>query len=184
MTLQSFVLVYQRHLVDISRIIRDANGSYGLYPRLYKPKLCGSPGSNKPRPVSVGVVPFPSLRHLCLLGHNPFDDDTIFRGNAATLETLDIQLDSIAVAMLRSLVVLTPVSHPRLKFVKTNFCGDLPGDQCDSTIDCLQLALSVGSKAAVRHIYGRFGVVNLLPALPLFSEDPVYSSTDALDFSN
>ncbi|KAJ2013821.1 hypothetical protein GGI14_005180 [Coemansia sp. S680] len=40
----------------------------------------------------------------------------------------------------------------------------------NSTIDCLQLALSVGSKAAVRHIYGRFGVANLLPALLLFSD--------------
>ncbi|KAJ2012255.1 hypothetical protein GGI14_005884, partial [Coemansia sp. S680] len=144
MTLQYFVLAYQGHLVDISRIIRDANGSYVSYPRLYKLKLCGSPGGNKPRPVSVGVVPFPSLRHLCLFGHNPFDDDTLFRGNAATLETLDMQVDSKTVSMLRRLVVFTPVSHPRLKFVKANFCGDLPGDQYDFTIDSLQLALRVG----------------------------------------
>ncbi|KAJ2440745.1 hypothetical protein GGI03_008532, partial [Coemansia sp. RSA 2337] len=94
MTLQSFDLAYQRHPVDISRIIRDASGSYVSYPRLYKLKLRGSLGGNKPRPVSVGVVPFPSLRHLCLFGHNPFDDDTLFRGNVATLETLDMQLDS------------------------------------------------------------------------------------------
>ncbi|KAJ1918016.1 hypothetical protein GGI16_001776 [Coemansia sp. S142-1] len=172
MTLQSYVLAYQRHLVDISRIIRDASGSYVSYPRLYKLKLCGSPGDNKPRPVSVGVVPFPSLRHLCLFGHNPFDDDTLFRGNAATLETLDMQLDSKTVSMLRRLMIFTPVSHPRLKFVNTNFCGDLPRDQYNSTVDCLQLALSVGPKAAVRHIYGRFGDANLLPALPLFSDNP------------
>ncbi|KAJ2241617.1 hypothetical protein GGI13_007268 [Coemansia sp. RSA 455] len=170
MTLQSFVLVYQRHLVDISRIIRDANGSYVSYPRLYKLKLCGSPGDNKPRSVSVGVVPFPSLRHLFLFGHNPFDDDALFRCNAATLETLDMQVDSKTVSMLRRLVVLTPVSHPRLKFVNTNFCGDLPGDQYDASVDFLQLALSVGPKA-VRHIYGRFGDAKLLSAPPLFIDN-------------
>ncbi|KAJ2046403.1 hypothetical protein GGI08_006539 [Coemansia sp. S2] len=64
------------------------------------------------------------------------------------------------------------VSHPRLKFVNTNFCGDLPKDRYDSTIDCLQFALSVGPKAAVRHIYGRFGDANLLSALLLFSDNP------------
>ncbi|KAJ2756861.1 hypothetical protein GGI19_000516 [Coemansia pectinata] len=171
MTLQSFVLAYQHHLADISRIIRDASGSYVTYPCLRKLKLCGSPGY-KPRPVSDGVVPFPSLRHLCLFGHNPFDDDTLFRGNAATLETLDMLLDSKTVGMLRSHKVFTPVSHPRLQFVNTNFCGDLPEDQYDSTVDCLQFALSVGLKAAVRHFYGRFGDTNLLAALPLFSDNP------------
>ncbi|KAJ2058252.1 hypothetical protein GGI17_005166 [Coemansia sp. S146] len=172
MTLQSFVLAYQHHLTDIFRIIRDASGSYVTYPCLRKLKLCGSPGYAKPRPVSDGVVPFPSLRHLCLFGHNPFDDDTLFRGNAATLETLDMQLDSKAVGMLRSHKVFTPVSHPRLQFVNTNFCGDLPGDQYDSTVDCLQFALSVGPKSAVRHFYGRFKDANLFAALHLFSDNP------------
>ncbi|KAJ2086355.1 hypothetical protein GGI16_006618, partial [Coemansia sp. S142-1] len=116
--------------------------------------LCGSPGDNKPRSVSVGVVPFPSLRHLCLFGHNPFDDDTLFWGKAATLETLDMQLDSKTFSMLRRLVVFTPVSHPRLKFVKPNFCGDLPGDQYDSAVDSLQLALRVGLNMVVLYMDG------------------------------
>ncbi|KAJ2507136.1 hypothetical protein IWW47_001251, partial [Coemansia sp. RSA 2052] len=50
----------------------------------------------------------------------PFGDDVLFRGNAATLECLDIVLNSEMVAMLRQRNVFTPTSHPKLKCVNIN----------------------------------------------------------------
>ncbi|KAJ2891972.1 hypothetical protein GGI21_005722, partial [Coemansia aciculifera] len=100
-TLQSLVLNIVQS-ASASSLIQCDDGSHVLYPHLASLKLWWWPVNDKlRRPVfSGGVVPFPSLRSIRLLGFYPFGDDTLFRGNAATLECLEIKLDAPTVAML------------------------------------------------------------------------------------
>ncbi|KAJ2910372.1 hypothetical protein GGI21_000939 [Coemansia aciculifera] len=46
-------------------------------------------------PVFLDAEPFSNLRELCIEVDYPFGDDTLFRGNSATLEYLDMQLFSV-----------------------------------------------------------------------------------------
>ncbi|KAJ2334372.1 hypothetical protein GGI00_001888, partial [Coemansia sp. RSA 2681] len=105
--------------VDISSLIQDANGRYVEYPCLHtlELRLQTAAPSKQPR-VFAGAVPFPKLRRLCIDTRYPFGDDTPFRGNAAMLEHLSIMLCQDLASMLKQHSVFTPVSHPRLSFVK------------------------------------------------------------------
>ncbi|KAJ2081401.1 hypothetical protein GGI09_007625, partial [Coemansia sp. S100] len=88
LTLQSLDIKFQT--ADIADLIRDCNGIYVTYPHLLKLKLIGpSNFTNVRRPVFSGVVPFPILTFLSLQLRYQFDDDTFFRGNAATLQFLE-----------------------------------------------------------------------------------------------
>ncbi|KAJ2442977.1 hypothetical protein GGF42_006786 [Coemansia sp. RSA 2424] len=110
---------------DIAGLIRDANGSsYLEYPCLHKLKL-SSYDSISPSMSSVfsGAVPFPSLRHLSISCDYPFADDMLFRGNSATLESLEVTPHPATVAMLTSCNLFTPTSHPKLQRVNI---GALP----------------------------------------------------------
>ncbi|KAJ2337101.1 hypothetical protein GGI00_000448 [Coemansia sp. RSA 2681] len=77
----------------------------------------------------------------------PFGDDVLFRGNAATLEFLDIVLDREMVAMVRQRNVFTPISHPKLQCVNIKL---RPYDTLDvfTTSDYWQFALSIASRAS------------------------------------
>ncbi|KAJ2881487.1 hypothetical protein H4R27_004053, partial [Coemansia aciculifera] len=100
-------------------IFHNADGGYITYPRLYTLKLADIAGIHDPAQlVSRGVVPFPRLRHIQLRSYNPFGDDVLFRGNAASLESLDMQLSIIDADMLHTYRTFTPTSHLKLKYVK------------------------------------------------------------------
>ncbi|KAJ2877009.1 hypothetical protein GGH93_000273 [Coemansia aciculifera] len=152
MTLQSLDLTYYHRLTDISRIIRDDRGSYVTYPCLCILILRGSRGYNEPGLIFDDVVPFPSLRCLHLSGRHPFDDDTLLRGNAATLETLFMDLDYETIAMLRRHNVFTPDSHPRLQCVRTLPTLDIQPRASMSFAEFMLFALSIGWSAAGRVI--------------------------------
>ncbi|KAJ2334809.1 hypothetical protein GGI00_001676 [Coemansia sp. RSA 2681] len=79
----------------------------------------------------------------------PFGDDVLFRGNAATLEYLKIELDSELVAMLEQRNVFTPTSHPNLKCVNINLrFSDAPGAFATAS-EYMQFVLSIAPRASV-----------------------------------
>ncbi|KAJ2491211.1 hypothetical protein IWW37_002463 [Coemansia sp. RSA 2050] len=78
-----------RTTTDMTGLIRYSDGSYVQYPCLQTLRLSDRPRVDAPcRPVFPGAVPFPSLRRLALGARFYFDDDTVFRGNDATLESV------------------------------------------------------------------------------------------------
>ncbi|KAJ2454177.1 hypothetical protein GGF42_003662 [Coemansia sp. RSA 2424] len=77
--------------MDISGLIHYPDGGYVEYPLLIKLEMQVHHDSVK-RPTFAGAVPFPVLRDLRIVGFYPFGDDTLFRGNMATLERLHLVL--------------------------------------------------------------------------------------------
>ncbi|KAJ2025144.1 hypothetical protein GGI06_000701 [Coemansia sp. S85] len=117
-TLQSLVLGSEPDIY-IQGIVMDADGNHVSYPCLHTLaiwEMGDSLGSE--RPVFKGAAPFPILRRLRISMDVPFGDDTFFRGNAATLEAIDMQLDIESISMFRKYKVFVPGSHPRLQVVK------------------------------------------------------------------
>ncbi|KAJ1884094.1 hypothetical protein LPJ71_009838, partial [Coemansia sp. S17] len=89
-TLQSLD-VLESTITNVNGLILDDDGSYMQYPCLHTLKFSGRRGPDVPRLlVFPGAVPFPSLRKLSIGFKCLFGDDTLFRGNAATLETLSL----------------------------------------------------------------------------------------------
>ncbi|KAJ2639886.1 hypothetical protein GGF44_002634, partial [Coemansia sp. RSA 1694] len=102
--------------------------------------------------VSNGAVVFPSLLHLGIHGFYPFDDDVLFRGNAATLESLQTCLSPATVAILKRHKVFTPTSHPKLKYVNTDMrFSDVPSPFATAA-EYLQFVLKIAPGASVRTI--------------------------------
>ncbi|KAJ2641438.1 hypothetical protein GGF44_002122, partial [Coemansia sp. RSA 1694] len=147
--------------MDYTELIRDpdSGGRWIEYPRLrtlgiyseYETAL--SRGS-----ISNGAAPFPQLRRLAMRRAYPFGDDVLFRGNAATLEFLDIVPDPEMVAMLRQRNVFTPTSHPKLQCVKVNLRSSDVGHVFATASEYLQFSLSIAPRASVLTI----------PSLPIF----------------
>ncbi|KAJ2880372.1 hypothetical protein H4R27_004759 [Coemansia aciculifera] len=93
--------IFLATMIDVAGLIQNSDGSYVQYPCLHTLELCDSRDvGEKPRLVFPGAVPFPSLRHLNMEFVNPFGDDTAFRGNAATLESLNILPNLVMVRIL------------------------------------------------------------------------------------
>ncbi|KAJ2068599.1 hypothetical protein GGI03_000293 [Coemansia sp. RSA 2337] len=132
-------------------LIRDAGGDYVCYPRLRVLKLEHySDFERYGSSVLPSVVPFPTLRILSLTGRCPFGDDTIFRGNAATLESLVLKTNHDDIAKLVERGVFTSTSHPRLQCVKFLHTGYYGSRQYALYVEYLSLMLSIAPNAAVR----------------------------------
>ncbi|KAJ2907945.1 hypothetical protein GGI21_003379, partial [Coemansia aciculifera] len=111
---------------------------------------------------------FPSLQHLTIRRDYPFGDDTLFRGNAASLEILHMMPSRDICDILLIHSVFAPTSHPKLRRVKIE---ELPEDMpshFESSTAYLQFVLGIGPMAAVREIAGVGDKDWLLPALSLF----------------
>ncbi|KAJ2865901.1 hypothetical protein GGH94_001898 [Coemansia aciculifera] len=153
--LQSFIIQTEDEDIDVSSLFRCTDGRFVTYPCLHKLELHGPPIVNiSQRQVFPGAVPFPSLRRLHIRRVYQLDDDTLFRGNAATLESLAIELSTSSASMLRRYSVFTPASHPKLQYVDTFFHGDLVPDAFASKAGAVQFALNITPGAPVRSIYG------------------------------
>ncbi|KAJ2056267.1 hypothetical protein GGI17_006285 [Coemansia sp. S146] len=149
-TLQSLGF-HCRHYIDILRLVQDTGGNDVTYPRLLALKLCSVSNSNAlKRPVFHGAAPFPILRRLRINLECPFDDATFFRGNAATLEWLNMRLDSLNASMLRKYKMFVPGSHPKLQSVKLGYTDDFGSDLLASPAETIQFMYNIGSGAAVR----------------------------------
>ncbi|KAJ1671975.1 hypothetical protein GGF38_000394 [Coemansia sp. RSA 25] len=169
-TLRSLV-IYLSKVVDISRLIQHADGSYVEYPCLHTLELRNDVSLNfsyyirptKQRrtkrdiarlPVFHGAVPFPRLRRLRIQIDYPFGDDTLFRGSATTLEYLDLQLMHTLIDRIKTCKVFTPTSHPKLQYVKINKIDDHKVPNFRTAEAYLRFALSIAPHAQVRQIEG------------------------------
>ncbi|KAJ2864939.1 hypothetical protein GGH94_002586 [Coemansia aciculifera] len=170
LTLQSLSIGHNSY-VGLEGIIQETEGNYVAYPRLHMLKLFEMHRSDSgDLPTCPGVVPFPSLRHLHMDICHPFGDDTIFRGNTATLEYLKIELDYRSYHVFSEYGVFTPVSHPKLQCVDITFFGDgARGPDLDAA-DYLEYVLNIGSQATVRTINGHMDDNELALALYLFED--------------
>ncbi|KAJ2461394.1 hypothetical protein GGF42_000219 [Coemansia sp. RSA 2424] len=138
--------------VDYTELIRNSDGGGGWmeYPCLHTLRLFSEYETALSRSsISNGAAPFPQLRRLAMRRAYPFGDDVLFRGNAATLEHLKIELDPKMVAMLKQLNVFTPTSHPKLKCVKANLCSSDARHVFAAAAEYLQFALSIAPRASV-----------------------------------
>ncbi|KAJ2757359.1 hypothetical protein GGI19_000078 [Coemansia pectinata] len=150
LTLQSLVLEC-RHDIDILGLVQDVSGNHIAYPRLMSLKPCTETDSDEPtRSVFHGAAPFPALRRLHINLDFSFDDDTFFRDNGATLEQLDMQMDSLDASVLRKYKVFVPGSHLRLQSVKIWHTGDFELESFTSPADVMQFMCTIGSGEAVQ----------------------------------
>ncbi|KAJ2505105.1 hypothetical protein IWW47_002200, partial [Coemansia sp. RSA 2052] len=165
-TLQSLCMRSEEEKIDFSGLVQYADGRLVTYPCLRKLQL------DTPPVVSIlqqrefpGAVPFPSLRILIIKCVYPFNDDTLLRGNAATLEVLEMELTLSMVSMLRKYSVFTPASHPKLQCVNIYYFAKFTPDAFASMAEVAQFALSIGPEAPVRVFSGVYSVNELLPSL-------------------
>ncbi|KAJ2863164.1 hypothetical protein GGH94_003792 [Coemansia aciculifera] len=150
LTLQSLVLKCEQD-IDILSLVRDAGGNHVTYPRLLTLKLWSESESEElKRPVFHGAAPFPLLQRLTISHQCLFDDDTFFRGNAATLEWLDMQLDHSNASVLHKFKVFVPGSHPKLRVVKLSYSDDSVSELFASPAEVLQFVYRIGPGAAIR----------------------------------
>ncbi|KAJ2056731.1 hypothetical protein GGI17_006049 [Coemansia sp. S146] len=140
--------------MDTTGLIRNADGSYVQYSCLHTFNLTGPQDLDESRPPFPDALPFPSLRHLQIKYVYPFGDDTVFKGNAATLESLFLSPSPSITRVLQVYKIFTPVSHPRLQRVKVQLDMDSEPSLFDSDVDYMQFVLSIGPNAPVRDISG------------------------------
>ncbi|KAJ2830899.1 hypothetical protein GGI24_001785, partial [Coemansia furcata] len=179
-TLQSLIANVGK-VKDISDIVLEPSGGYVEYPSLHTLKLhgqlnvsnTGARVGQRPsqvtadmaqRQVFPGAKPFPVLRLLSVDIDYPFSDDTLFRGNFATLERLDLKVYPATLDIIRKHSVFTTDSHPKLQLVAINWALDSRGLGFASAEEQMRFVLGIAPHASVRKIYGQ------LPhqTLPLF----------------
>ncbi|KAJ2883488.1 hypothetical protein H4R27_002731 [Coemansia aciculifera] len=138
---------------DVADLVRDSDGGYTEYPCLKTLKLnVWMNMDESPLSVADGVVLFPALRHLSILGDYPFDDDVLFRGNSAILEYLSIMPAHETCQIICEHKVFTPTSHPKLQCVKVEWLPDYMEYGFDLFVECLQFVLGIAPGASVRSI--------------------------------
>ncbi|KAJ2834927.1 hypothetical protein GGI24_000116 [Coemansia furcata] len=159
------LIINTGHILDVPSIIRDEHGDFVTYSRLHTLKLSGYSSYDKDTyPVFDGAVPFPSLRCLKLECEYTFGDDVLFRGNAATLVSLDLYLSSSTITMLRKFGVFTPTSHPELRYVKLWGVDQCVPDIFATEVEAFNFAMGIGPTAPMRDISGQVGA-ELIPML-------------------
>ncbi|KAJ2461266.1 hypothetical protein GGI03_005078 [Coemansia sp. RSA 2337] len=167
-TLQSLTIDTENDKVSISGLIRDVDDICVVFPCLLKLKL--KMGSNDDDSIcldSNGPALFPRLRHLDLFMYSKFDMYLFFKGNAATLECLSLELNRSMISMLRRYSVFTPTSHPNLKYVGINYWFGFTSTIFATSADAMQFTLDIGPKAPVRKISGSLSGNTLLPSYHL-----------------
>ncbi|KAJ2885178.1 hypothetical protein H4R27_001549 [Coemansia aciculifera] len=167
LTLQSLRFACEDDM-DILGLVQDAEGNHVAYPRLLALDLRAvSDADELRRPVFQGTAPFPALRRLHIHLECPFDDDTLFRGNSATLRVLDMRLDSVSVSMLQKYKVFVPGSHPRLQNVKILYTKAFESELLASPTEALEIAYNIGSGTPVWE-YAQYGPLrDPVPMFPL-----------------
>ncbi|KAJ2108998.1 hypothetical protein GGI16_000905 [Coemansia sp. S142-1] len=142
------------HCVVLTGLIQDPDsGDCVEYPRLRTLKLqfksvCRSPC----RPILSGAAPFPCLLRLYLGSCYFFDDDVLFRGNAATLEYLRLSPCRQTISLLNEYQVLTPSSHPQLQHVAIRSPPLDTSYSFDTSVGYLEFVMSIAPRASVRQI--------------------------------
>ncbi|KAJ2584367.1 hypothetical protein GGH95_000431 [Coemansia sp. RSA 1836] len=156
---------------DIACLIQDTNGGHVSYPRLHVLRLTVlSEANDEQLPTFADAEPFPALQHLRISDQYPFGDETPLRGNAATLESLDVCIGAESVETFNSHKVFTPASHPKLCSVKLELAHGLVSEKFGSDDACMRFILGIGSGAFVRTITSSDPDQGLSTALPLLHD--------------
>ncbi|KAJ2075633.1 hypothetical protein GGH13_000469 [Coemansia sp. S155-1] len=152
--------------INVPGIIRKEDGDFVTYPHLHTLELTGDPEYDAMlHPVFPGVVAFPSLRRLKIDYEYSFGDDVVFRGNAATLESLHLYLGNRAIDVLRKYGVFTAVSHPKLRSVKLWYEMTCVTKMFATNAEAMQFAMGIGRTAPIRDIGGYPNCDELMPSL-------------------
>ncbi|KAJ2751356.1 hypothetical protein GGI19_004531, partial [Coemansia pectinata] len=164
-TLESFA-IDAAGSVNITGVIWEGNDDFVTYPHLHTLKLSGNPGYCETLDsVPADVVPFPNLRCLKIDCENTFGDDVIFRGNTATLESLELYLSSLTVSVLRQYDVFTPTSPPKLRYVRLWDKRRYAPHVFATNAEALQFAMGIGPTAPMRYIARFPNGAKLIPTL-------------------
>ncbi|KAJ2824745.1 hypothetical protein FBU31_003910, partial [Coemansia sp. 'formosensis'] len=139
---------------DISGFFRGpGNSGYLEFPSMHTLKICTTSNIEpSKKAVFKDFVPFPRLQHLSATSDYPFGDDVVFRGNAGTLEFLELELPPETVSMLREYKVFTPTSHPNIKCVIIRQCASYIPSAFTTGADYAQFVLGIAPGAPVRVI--------------------------------
>ncbi|KAJ2246813.1 hypothetical protein GGI13_005294 [Coemansia sp. RSA 455] len=170
LTLQSLIVGYNSYVYPNDFFV-EPGGGYLVYPRLLTLKLLRMHSVREGEyPAFPGAVPFPNLRHLYMGICYPFSDDTLFRGNSATLEYLKMELDRHSCSVLYEYNVFSPGSHSKLWCVDVTLSEEVMPDPDANTADYLEYVLSIGSEASVQTIKGYMYDRKLASALYLLED--------------
>ncbi|KAJ2869756.1 hypothetical protein GGH93_006066 [Coemansia aciculifera] len=152
---------------DLCRLIRDVDGGLVTFPLLQILKVDGVSNTPLlPRPVFPGVVPFPSLQIIRVNTRYAFGDDTLFRGNAATLRTLELIVDPVTEAMICRYRVFSPDSHPKLQCVAIRVIGDGNGPFAFATAtDYIRFTLDISPRVTTLVFETGFSCAEFLSVL-------------------
>ncbi|KAJ2059268.1 hypothetical protein GGI17_004509 [Coemansia sp. S146] len=144
----------------------DDSDAFVTYPHLHTLKLSGnSVYDDMHIPALSGAVLLPSLRHLKIYYEYIFGDDVVFRGNAATLESLDLHLSYSIMPVLRQFSVFTPTSHPKLRHVGVWGLDDFVPYTFATLAEAMQLAMGIGLTTSRRCIDVYANGAELIPTL-------------------
>ncbi|KAJ2822542.1 hypothetical protein GGI24_003915, partial [Coemansia furcata] len=141
---------------DVSGFFRAPGGrGYLEFPSMHTLRIHAL-RNNRPsqKVVFKNIVPFPRLLRLSATFNYPFGDDVVFRGNAGTLEFLELELATEMVSMLREYKVFSPTSHPNLKCVSLKSPASHKPNAFTTGIECMQFILNIAPGAPVRVVPG------------------------------
>ncbi|KAJ1904659.1 hypothetical protein LPJ71_004778, partial [Coemansia sp. S17] len=165
-------------LDDISPLFQNADGSYVQYPSLHTLMLASNPDITVPlRPVHPGAVPFPALRRLTMCS-GYFGDDTPFRGNADTLELLDLYLSPEAFKVLKTHKIFTPISHQQLRRVKLGQITRREQNLFRTDTEFVRFVTNIGPNAVERVINNSLRAPILQSTVPVLSDHTCIQTLD------
>ncbi|KAJ2869752.1 hypothetical protein GGH93_006062, partial [Coemansia aciculifera] len=169
-----------RETESISHLIQNVDGSSVQYPylnslRFERRRDWTEDGEaevqeQQPLPVFPGAIPFLHLRHLSFTDGYPFGDDTLFRGNAGTLEYLYLDLTPGLIGILRERQVFTHNSHPKLQCVRLLFESGRLQDLFDTDVSFMKFVLTIGPNARVRELNSWLATLLFRAVMPLLGE--------------
>ncbi|KAJ2098834.1 hypothetical protein IW146_009895 [Coemansia sp. RSA 922] len=138
---------------DTTGLVRGScSGGYLKYPQMHTLKLFSNydlvPSQ---KAVFRNIVPFPRLARMSVSPY-PYADDVLFRGNAGTLEYLEVVLVPETVSMLKKCRVFTPTSHPNLQCVKMHGTPARMPNPFATVAEYMQFVLTIAPGASVRLI--------------------------------
>ncbi|KAJ2863695.1 hypothetical protein GGH94_003422 [Coemansia aciculifera] len=155
--------------LDIAEFIRDESGAYVEYPCLHTMEHQVMADLPDLLPAFEGAAPFPSLRRLIFRTEYSYGDDTPFRGNAATLESLRLVMEESTLDALSDCKIFTRTSHPKLQRVETKFMIDDMQGRSDIARALVQFVLGIAPHASITPVQ-LWDVVSLIGSLPLLSD--------------
>ncbi|KAJ2110519.1 hypothetical protein GGI16_000262, partial [Coemansia sp. S142-1] len=138
---------------DTTGLVRGArSGGYLKYPQMHTLKIFSIYDLvTSQKAVFRNIVPFPRLVRMSVSPY-PYADDVLFRGNAGTLEYLEVALVLETVSMFRKYRVFTPTSYLNLQCVKMHGTPARFPNPFATAAKYMQFVLTIAPGASVRLI--------------------------------